>query len=36
MEVAAIRLITNLYWEHRAVVKVDNDKSEWMKIERGV
>ena len=33
---ADIRIITKLYWEQRAVVKVDDDRSGWVNIERGV
>lgn len=31
-----VRWIRNLYWEQTAAVRVDNELSEWMKIERGV
>ena len=31
-----IRLIVNLYWEQKAAVRIDNEKTEWVKIERGV
>lgn len=33
---ADIRVMTNLYWGQRAVVRIENDKSDWIKIERGV
>ena len=36
MEVADIRLIANFYGGQRAMVNVGDDKSEWVKIERGV
>ena len=31
-----IRLIVNLYWDQRAAVRVDNEKTEWVPIKRGV
>ena len=31
-----IRLIKNLYWNQRAVVKVGDDTSEWIEIQQGV
>ena len=36
MEVADIRLIASFYGRQRAIVNVGDDKSEWVKIERGV
>ena len=36
MEVADIRLITNLYWGQRAVVKGGDDERKWIKVEREV
>ena len=33
---ADVRLMTNLYWEQKAVVKVGDDRSDWIKIEKGV
>ena len=33
---ADLRVMTNLYWGQRAVVKIGDDKSDWVKIERGV
>ena len=33
---ADVRLLTNLYWEQKAVVKIGNDRSDWIKIEKGV
>ena len=30
------RMIAKLYWEQRAVVKVENERSDWVDIERGV
>lgn len=31
-----IRLISNLYWDQKAAVKIDNVKTEWVEIRRGV
>ena len=31
-----IRMIVNLYWDQRAAVRVNNEKTEWVRIERGV
>ena len=31
-----IRLIVNLYWDQKAAVRIENEKTEWVKIERGV
>ena len=31
-----LRLITNLYWQQRAVVKVGDEASEWIDIQQGV
>ena len=31
-----IRMIVNLYWAQRAAVRVNNEKTEWVRIERGV
>lgn len=31
-----IRLLSNLYWDQKAAVKVDNVKTEWVDIRRGV
>ena len=31
-----MRIITKLYWEHRAVVRVDDDRSGWVNTEKGV
>ena len=36
IDVADLTLITNLYWGQRAVLKVGDDKSEWVDIKRGV
>ena len=36
MEVADIRVIANFYGGQRAMVNVGDDKSEWVKLERGV
>ena len=33
---ADVRLLTNLYWEQKAVVKIGDDRSDLIKIERGV
>ena len=33
---ADIRLIVNLYWEQKAAVKIGNNKTRWVAIERGV
>ena len=33
---ADVRLLTNLYWEQKAVVKIGDDRSDWIKIEKGV
>ena len=33
---AGVRLLTNLYWEQKAVVKIGDDRSDWIKIEKGV
>ena len=33
---ADLRLLTNLYWEQSAVVKVEKDRSGWIEIRRGV
>ena len=31
-----MRIITKLYWEQRAMVRVDDDRSGWVNIEKGV
>ena len=31
-----IRLITNLYWKQIATVNIDNNKTEWFEVKRGV
>ena len=31
-----IRLITNLYWEQTAAIRIGNDIGEWKPIKRGV
>ena len=36
IEVTDIRLIVNFYWGQRAMANAGDDKSEWVKIERGV
>ena len=28
--------MTNLYWEQKAVVKIGDDRSNWIKIDKGV
>ena len=33
---ADVRIIAKLYWEQRALVRVDNGRSGWVNIERGV
>ena len=33
---ADIRLMTYLYWGQRAVMRIENDNNDWIKIERGV
>ena len=33
---ADVRLMTNLYSGQRAVVRLENDKSDWTKIKKGV
>ena len=36
IDVADLMLITNLHWGQRAVLKVGDDKSEWVNIKRGL
>ena len=31
-----VRLIANLYWDQRAAVRINSEKTEWVPIERGV
>ena len=31
---ADVRMLTNLYWEQEAVVKIGDDRSDWIKIEK--
>ena len=31
-----LRLITNLYWEQKAIIEIENNKSNWFEIKRGV
>ena len=33
---ADARLLTNLYWEQKVVVKIGDNRSDWIKIEKGV
>ena len=33
---ADVKLLTNLYWEQKVVVKIGDDRSDWIKIEKGV
>ena len=33
---ADVRLLTNFYWEQKAVIKIGDDRSNWIKIEKGV
>ena len=33
---ADLRLLTNLYWKQKAVVKFEEDSSDWIDIRRGV
>ena len=35
-QIADVRFLTNLYWEQKAVVKIGDDRSDWIKIEKGV
>uniref|UniRef100_A0A0P4W0B7 Reverse transcriptase domain-containing protein n=1 Tax=Scylla olivacea TaxID=85551 RepID=A0A0P4W0B7_SCYOL len=35
VDTADLRVMTNLYWGQRAVVKIGYEKSDWVKIERG-
>ena len=36
VDMADLRVLTDLYWEQKAVVRIGEDKSEWTRIERGV
>ena len=36
LNLADVRLMTNLYLGQRAVRRIENDNSEWIKLERGV
>ena len=36
VDAADIRILTNLYWGQRAVVRIGDEKSDWIKIEKGV
>ena len=36
VEDADIRVMSNLYWNQKAVVRIEEDKSNWVNIERGV
>ena len=31
-----VRMIVNLYWEQRAAVRINSEKTDWVRIERGV
>lgn len=34
VDTAEIRVMTNLYWGQRAVVRIKDDKNDWIDIER--
>jgi hypothetical protein len=36
VDLADVRVITNLYWRQKAVVRIDEEKCTWISIERGV
>ena len=36
VDAADRRVLTNLYWGQKAVVKIGDDRSEWTEIQRGV
>ena len=36
LNLADVRLMTNLYLGQRAVRRIENDNSDWIKLERGV
>ena len=36
IDVADLRMLTNIYWEQKAVVRIENDRSDWIRIQRGV
>ena len=36
VDTADMKVMTNLYWGQRAVVRIGEDKSDWIKIEKGV
>ena len=36
VDAADLRLLTNLYWGQKAVVRVEDDRSGWIQIQRGV
>ena len=36
VDLADLRVLTDLYWEQKAVVRIEDDRSGWTEIQRGV
>ena len=36
VDLADLRVLTDLYWEQKAVVRIEDDRNGWVEIQRGV